>query len=83
MSTNDILDALKHKLRPWLRTLFHVEIVYAAALAANLFHVEIVYGLGHSCEAIRMDVRKNNVSFSSSLTLDYFSQSSIPSKDVR
>ena len=33
--------------------LFHVEIVYAAALAANLFHVEVVYGLGHSCEPFR------------------------------
>ena len=57
--------------QPRLRT-FQVEIVYAAATAAKLF--QRVVGMG---------VRKNNVSFSSSLTLDYSSQSSIPTKDVR
>ena len=63
--------------------------MYAAASAANLFHVEILYAAAtaakvslRNCAAtaaklfqrvVGMGVRKNDVSFSSSLTLDYSS----------
>ena len=58
-----------------LRT-FHVEIVYASALAANL-SVEIVCAAATAAKlfqrVVGMGVRKNDVSFSPSLTLDYSS----------